>query len=240
MRFDLTPARWIWLPGQRTLANTVVLFRKKITLHGPPATATGWIAADSRYRFWVNGEIVQRGPAPADPRHQEADPVDLAGFLRSGDNVIAVEVLYFGHGEGTWPCGKPGLLFTLEVEGGKVISDESWTCAIDRSRPAGGFRRWYLRSLQEIVDLRQVPVGWSSPGFDDSAWMPAMDLNVPADRSPYSGRYREYAVDTWMTRPEESTLTARSIPLLRHESVPPVAIAATGEVTWRQIGRAHV
>jgi hypothetical protein len=28
-------------------------------------------------------------------------------FLKAGKNVIGVEVLFFGHGDGTWPGGQP-------------------------------------------------------------------------------------------------------------------------------------
>src|SRR4028118_2027466 len=112
---DLTPARWLWLPGERTLQNTVVLFRRELSLDRVPAQAVGWLAADSRYRLYVNGQRVQSGPAPCDPRDQEADPLDLTSFLVSGVNTIGIEVLYFGVGDGTWPLGLPGLLFSLDI-----------------------------------------------------------------------------------------------------------------------------
>ena len=73
-RIDLAPARWIWLPSQRTLASTFVLFRREIELGSAPVEARGWISADSRYRLFVNGRRVQFGPAPCDPRRYEADP----------------------------------------------------------------------------------------------------------------------------------------------------------------------
>ncbi|MFQ8805240.1 MAG: hypothetical protein ACLR8Y_09310 [Alistipes indistinctus] len=65
---DLAPARWIWYPSQRTLSNTMLMLRKEFTLDSVPEKVSGWILADSRYRLWVNGQRVQWGPAPADPR----------------------------------------------------------------------------------------------------------------------------------------------------------------------------
>ena len=59
-RIDLAPARWIWLPSQRTLPNTFVLFRRELELETVPVRASGWITADSRYRLTVNGRRVQR------------------------------------------------------------------------------------------------------------------------------------------------------------------------------------
>jgi hypothetical protein len=74
LRADLAPARWIWMPCQRVLPNTFTLFRREITLSAKPRSATLWIAADSRYRLTVNGQRVQWGPAPCDPRQSRCGP----------------------------------------------------------------------------------------------------------------------------------------------------------------------
>ena len=121
-RLDLSPAKWIWYPSERVLQNTFVLFRKEFDLEKQPAKATGWLLADSRYQLFVNGQRVQWGPAPSDPRRPEADPVEIAQYLKPGKNVIACQVLFFGVGEGTWPMGKPGFLFRLEIDGAKVAT----------------------------------------------------------------------------------------------------------------------
>src|SRR5665647_2736249 len=100
---DLSPAKWIWHPSERTLQNTFILFRKEITLDKDVNEAYGWIFADSRYQLFVNGNRVQWGPAPSDPRWQEADTIDLSKFLKKGKNTIACQVLFYGVGDGTWP-----------------------------------------------------------------------------------------------------------------------------------------
>ncbi len=51
---DLTPARWIWYPLERTLQNTFVLFQKFLDLQEIPSRARGWILGDSRYLFFIN------------------------------------------------------------------------------------------------------------------------------------------------------------------------------------------
>lgn len=82
---DLSPARWLWYPSERCLANSFVLFRRELQLPEKPVRARGWISADSRYRLEVNGERVQWGPAPFDPRWMEADPLDLTALLQAGE-----------------------------------------------------------------------------------------------------------------------------------------------------------
>ena len=130
-RMDLTPAQWIWMPCERTLSNTFVLFRKDLMLSEKPIRATGWISADSRYRLTVNGERVQWGPAPCDPRQLDVDPCDFTALLQPGRNTLGAEVLFYGLGDGTWAAGKPGFIFygLLEYADGRretVVSDTSW------------------------------------------------------------------------------------------------------------------
>ncbi|MGV3618779.1 MAG: alpha-L-rhamnosidase [Fimbriimonas sp.] len=211
---DLAPAHWIWFPSRRTLANTFVLFRREFDLAELPAEAKGWIAADSRYRLTVNGRYVQWGPAPHDPRHAEADPVDLAPYLRPGRNCIGVEVLFYGHGEGTWPFGKPGLLMKV---GDWLTTDGTWRCRVDRAHRPGQYRRWFLRSLQEEFDARLHPYGWDEAGFDDGAWIDAMEFRNPPSRAAFAGAYSDYATEAWHLHPEASTLTERSVPMLTEE-----------------------
>jgi hypothetical protein len=228
---DLSPAKWIWLPSRRTLANTFVLFRKEVEFAAVPDSATGWILADSRYRLTVNGKRVQWGPAPQDPRFGEVDPFDLRPYLRPGKNVIGVEVLFYGHGEGTWPFGKPGLLFKM---GDSVVSDSTWQCQVDRAHRPGQYRRWFLRALQEEFDARQHPFGWDTPKFDASGWLQAMELSVQASRAVYAGGYSDYANEIWMVDPSRSTLIKRSIPLMKEEIVPVAKLIQTGRVAWKR------
>ncbi len=238
-RVNLAPAQWIWLPSQRTLPNTFVLFRRDVTLDGRPRKATGWITADSRYRLTVNGRRVQWGPAPCDPRTLDVDPVDLTGRLTPGKNTIGVEVLYYGHGDGTWPAGKPGMIFslTVELEDGRrqqIVSGPSWQAMVDRAHRPGQFKRWFLRSLQEEYDARLHPFGWDTATFAaDSRWMAAMPLKCPADKPPACGWYPDGdALDRVL--PENGSLRMREIPLLRESDVPVRRLADAGRVEWRR------
>ena len=88
--------------------------------------------------FRSNGERIQWGPAPFDPRWMEIDPLELTCRLKPGPNLLASTVLFFGFGDGTWPLGKPGFIFRLEIEydGGSremVISDDSWKSLLARA-----------------------------------------------------------------------------------------------------------
>jgi hypothetical protein len=237
VRVDLRPARWIWLPSQRTLPNTFVLFRREFHLDQAPRRARGWITADSRYRLTVNGQRVQWGPAPCDPRQLDVDPVDLAPYLRAGDNVIGVEVLFYGIGEGTWAAGKPGLLFhaVLELDDGRrltIVSDESWRARLDRAHRPGQPKRWFLRALQEAFDARLHPYGWDTPGAVlDEAWVAAKALGCgsdqPASCSDYPGNDSVDQMD-----PTRCALRRRQIPAMKETMVPARGLADSGRMDW--------
>ena len=236
---DLSPAQWIWYPSERTLANTFMFFRKQFTVHGPVRRAAGWICADSRYSLTVNGSRVQWGPAPSDPRWMEVDPLDITHQIRDGENVVAATVLYYGHGDGTSPAGKPGFIFRLDVESvdgtiTQVLSGDTWLCRPARSWPAGHYKRWYVRSLQEEFDARLYPAGWDSPGFTpDGGWHRAALLagSSPAS-TPIASRYSEYALDLGGNI-DACGLRARSIPLMRESIVMAERLSSSFYAGWR-------
>ena len=235
---DLAPARWIWFPSGRTLPNTFILFRRELELPAQPRHATGWICADSRYRLEVNGQRVQWGPAPCDPRWAEADPLDLTAHLRPGKNVLGATVLFYGAGDGTWPLGKPGFLFWLEIEHAdglveKLVSDSTWQVRLCRAWAPGRPKRWYLRALQEEFDARLYPYQWSSPGFPTGlGWLPAMALDGSPNKPALCTNYYEYQMDIG-GGPPEAELRPRSIPLLQESFVPAARLVESFRLDWR-------
>src|ERR1035441_8165667 len=234
---SLSPAQWIWYPSGRTLQNTFILFRRELLLTAKPRLATGWIGADSRYRLELNGQRVQWGPAPSDPRWAEADPLDLTGYLEPGRNVLGVTVLFYGTGDGTWPLGKPGFLFWLEIEHAdgrveRVVSDGQWKAMVCRAWRPGRAKRWYLRALQEEFDARLYPYGWSGPEFQpDGKWLSAMPLVGSPNKPALSTNYDEYTLNL-SGGPADTALRPRSIPLLRESLVPAAKLSETLWVEW--------
>jgi hypothetical protein len=235
---DLSPARWIWYPSGRTLPSTFVLFRRQLRLAARPRRAVGWICADSRYRLEVNGERVQWGPAPSDPRWAEADPIDLTDLLHAGENALCATVLFYGAGDGTWPLGKPGFLFHLSIEHADgrvetVVSDAGWHTLLCRAWQPGRPKRWYLRALQEEFDARNYPYGWTRPDFPaESPWLPAMPLGGSPNKPAVATDYPDYLLDLG-SGPADSQLRVRSIPALRESMVPVATLAESLWLKWR-------
>lgn len=226
---DLSPARWIWYPCGRTLQNTFILFRKEIDLKQQPHRASGWILADSRYRLFVNGKRVQWGPAPSDPRWQEADPLDLTEYLQPGKNVIAVEVCFFGTGDGTHPMGKPGLIVNLDIDGQSVLTDASWDCYLPHSWQPGKYKRWFLRALQEDFDARLYPYGWDTPAFGMNAdWIKASVVSSSGAHPAVCNWSSEYVWEIFGDK-DISEIRRRSIPMMKEFYVP---VSHLSELMW--------
>ena len=97
---------WIWtqapaIPTDRFAAERGALeppkqahglFRKTFALASVPERVPARITADSRYILFVNGQEVNRGPVRSQPRRLHCDLLDLAPYLKAGENLIAVLV----------------------------------------------------------------------------------------------------------------------------------------------------
>lgn len=112
--------------------NQWIAFRKDLTVKDVPSAAPCRIAADSKYWLWVNGRLVvfegalKRGPTPHDAYYDE---VNLAPYLRRGENKIALLLWHFGKdGFSHKSSGKPQLWFDCPALG--LTSDGSWLCCI--------------------------------------------------------------------------------------------------------------
>ncbi len=237
LALDLSPARWVWYPSERTLPNTFILFRRRIQIGPGLQSAKGWILGDSRYQLALNGKRVQWGPPPADPRFTEADPIDLVQLLKVGENVLGATVLYYGMGDGTWPVGKPGFLFKLDLvyRSGKqetIVSDQQWQCHLARSWQPGHYKRWYLRALQEEFDANLYPYGWSRPEYEMTKdWLPAQELRGAADGTALSTNSSDYLYNS-SAGATTTQLRRRSIPLILEQDLQTVKLVTAHEVKW--------
>lgn len=118
--------------------NTWIAFRKDAELAETPASAKLKIAADSKYWLWVNGKLavfeggLKRGPNPADGYYDE---IDIAPFLKSGKNRVAVLLWYFGKdGFSHKSSGKSGLY----IDGGEIADFDTSADWLSRVHPAYG------------------------------------------------------------------------------------------------------
>lgn len=243
-------ARWIWDRQRRTPLNTFVCFRRVIELTAVPAKAIARVSADGRYKLYVNGTFVARGPAPYDPRWQEYDEVDVAPYLRRGANVIAAIVVHFGQSDGVYVQGLPGFLFELRDDAGRVIaaSDASWRVRRCRAWRGTGLRRSFNRALQEDFDAAQfdeamlgggdagsateADAGTDADAHAGSDWHEPAVIDLPPGATTIARLHPDVCMGGfWPSRPMW-TLVPRSIPMMTETPTAPRRILETGELAW--------
>ena len=112
----------------RDSPNTWLIYRKDVKLDAVPTEMFADIAADTKYWLWINGEPVvfegglKRGPAP---NSIYFDRVDIAPYLKAGDNTIAVLVWHFGkNGFSHVDSGSAGLFSKLFPRGRDCIRQQ--------------------------------------------------------------------------------------------------------------------
>lgn len=134
-------AVWIGPAHPFDLRDAYVNFRADIVLDTVPSKAMLQLTADSRYRLWVNGVFMGRGPERSWPASMAVDE-RLIMNLRPGVNRIAVQVYSPGHSHFAYVHrGACGLLGWLETDGEVVLTtgpywkarrDWSWSDRVER------------------------------------------------------------------------------------------------------------
>jgi alpha-L-rhamnosidase len=150
---SLDGAGWIWYPegSPASLAPTATrYFRREVDLPTNQALARAnfLITADDQFVLYVNGHEAGRSSGQTSSWTQ-AQQLDITSDLHPGVNTIAVAATNAG-GPGSW-IGKLGLEYT-DGTTTSLVTDNSWKAS------------------------QQGPQGWQNPSFDDSAWVPALNV----------------------------------------------------------------
>ena len=196
---------WIWTEeymAEDRQRPVMILFRKKVELPGKPVRAKLQMTADTRYKLYVNGALVEAGPAKGDSHIWYVDTLDLTEYLRAGINVIAAEVLrYPAEGKAgnhsMFRTALPGLYVkgTAESAEGDVTelsADASWKCRRDRNITfPREEERFAPLMIHENAAGDPGTNGWKMPAYDDSTWKKAR-LYSRSEVSPASS-------PDWMT-----------------------------------------
>lgn len=143
-------ASWIWTAEQGP-NNTWVSFRKKVTLGAKPGSAITKIAAENKYWLYVNDSLVVRDGGldiRPDLNNTYYDEIDLAPYLRSGENTIAALVWYKGgaNGYSQRTLDNGGFLFESKIPGaspGIIVSDNTWKMTVNPAFNRGTFNYKY-------------------------------------------------------------------------------------------------
>jgi len=154
-------AEWIAPAGAEQPAATYFYARSRFSWQPGSAPGRLHITAESFYRLWVNGHELAFGPARGNQGVNFFDTLELADWLRPGDNFLAVWVFATRVHNHLASLHRPGLLCQLDEGaymasgyGWQVKMAEAWEC---ESEP------WANKlGLVESYDARKAPVGWEA------------------------------------------------------------------------------
>ncbi|MET8637340.1 family 78 glycoside hydrolase catalytic domain [Streptomyces sp. NPDC004680] len=147
----LDDAKWIWYPegnpADSAPAGTRYMRRSfDLPDKAQISAAELQLTADDRFTLYVNGTAVARSPLVADS-WRTASIIDIAPYLHTGTNVLAVEATNTNQ-------GPAGVLGSLRLQGAgspmDLVTDSGWK-ASDSGHE-----------------------GWEQPGYDDAAWPNAL------------------------------------------------------------------
>ena len=175
-------AEWIWDKDNLTEKNTWMCFYKKLSIDNVPGELIADISADSKYWLYINGKTVvfegnvKRGP---DENSGYYDSVDIAPYLKEGENVICALVWYWDN-ETSYSyksSGQGGFIFEAIGEDVAIISDSSWkvkrhSAYIDSPLYPPNYR---LPEYSIYFDAREDIGNWTSADYDVSAWEDATE-----------------------------------------------------------------
>ncbi|MGW4801486.1 family 78 glycoside hydrolase catalytic domain, partial [Nonomuraea sp. NPDC004297] len=160
-----------------------LLLRREFTIEGPVARARLYVTAHGLYEAELNGVVIGDDVlAPgwtAYDRRLRYRTHDVTALLREGPNAVGATLadgwyrgrFGFNGGRTNSYGDRTALIAQLEItyaDGSTAVvgTDGSWRCAPGPVTATGLYDG-------EAHDARLEPAGWSAPGFDDSAWLPA-------------------------------------------------------------------
>ncbi len=182
---DQFQSSWVTHPELTGSEHSVVYFRNEFDLSEKPDSFIINISADNHYRLHVNGKWLAEGPQLSDILHWKYETLDLAPYLHSGKNVVAVEVYNWGY---LRHFGMQSLHTSLIVNAFSPNAailrtsggSDNWNCYWNKGAK-GKEIKWrsddrdiigglYANNPTDSLNVTSDHVGWKAVNYDDAAW----------------------------------------------------------------------
>jgi alpha-L-rhamnosidase len=185
---DTSNPPWISYPSANVTGFGVYHFRKGFELDIVPEKLIIHISADNRYNLFVNGRRVCYGPAKGDLITYKYDVIDIAPFLKQGNNQLAALVYNGGKDKPlSFLSVQTAFFLKSENEDYEMINtDPSWKVLKNTAiQPISYYemlhkKTWfygfYACGPGDNVDSDKFPWGWEEPGYNDNDWKNAEGL----------------------------------------------------------------
>lgn len=157
---------------------SIVYYRKEFEYNGDLEEAIIQISADSRYRLYVNGQSVCKGPCKGDDKIWYYDEVSVKSLLEKGINVIAVSVIHYPLNKANrsvWRTINPGLYVSLSIKdklSGQIdiISDDSWKSYYQKDIIFHSREGFDPLNIGEVAKGNYEVANWNKTNYNDDNW----------------------------------------------------------------------
>ena len=209
-------AEWIGYPSANTTDYGVFHFRKDFDVQTVPEKLNVHISADNRYHLFVNGQKVSYGPAKGDLKTYKYDIVDIAPYLKKGENLLAALVYNAGKDK---PMAFLSVqtAFYLDVpnedysmlktgQGWKTFENHAYSPVsyYEMIHKEKWFYGYYACGPGDDLNMEEYPWGWEQIDYDDENWKQSEILTFEGS-APWN-------------------LVPRNIPFMKGETERPIAI----------------
>lgn len=174
-------ASWIAVPQSSKTDYGVYLFRKKIAYSVKPENCWVHVSADNRYKLFINEKLVSLGPTRGDLAHWNYETINLAPYLKNGENTVAAIVWNEGeHKPEAQISYRSGfLLQALNQADSLWGTNNSWKCIQDSSyHPLNvHMDTYYVTGPGEEINFNKSIEGWQKDDFKDQNWKQAIAIS---------------------------------------------------------------
>ena len=171
-------ASWIECPQSDPTGYGVYHFRRSFDLDEVPGSLGVHVSADNRYKLWINGEEIGKGPARGDLANWPCESYNLAPFLKTGTNILAAQVWNAGP---LRPVAQHSLrtAFVLQADqaryDGLLNTGADWRVLHNEGyTPVGPdhdtLQTYIVVGPGDRIEGDSFPWGWTETEFDDSNW----------------------------------------------------------------------
>jgi hypothetical protein len=144
------------------------------------------VFAASRYRLYVNGQVVGHGPARYVPGHEWYDTYDLSSHLRAGENTVVIESCWINvnHFQ-SMPDDRPRCIAWGEVRGASavpidLVTPGQWQAKASAAHCAGTPPFSFAIGPLEVLDVQAHELERGG----DGGWFSPMTLEEPLSPEP--------------------------------------------------------
>ncbi|MBC7744640.1 MAG: alpha-L-rhamnosidase N-terminal domain-containing protein [Flavobacterium sp.] len=174
-------AYWIAVPGEPAQGYGVYQFRKNLNITKVTSNFIIHISADNRYKLFINGKLVSLGPARGDLFHWNYETIDIAPYLKEGNNILAATVWNEGEFKPEAQISyRTGLIIQGNSTAEEVINtNKTWKGIRDvRYSPLipDLIYTYYVAGPGEKVDQKKSVGNWMQNIYNDSKWLDSEEL----------------------------------------------------------------